>query len=458
MVSSVSLIGLGKLGAPMVACFAARGFRVIAVDLNSEKVDAIGRGVPPVREPGLAELLQEGSANISATQDAEAAVRDSDATFVVVGTPSEENGGFSLRYAIPSCEAIGRALQAKNSYHLVVLTSTVMPGSTGGEIKSALERASGKQCGDDFGLCYNPEFIALGSVIRDFYNPDFLLIGESDARAGDELAEIYKRTCKNSPPMARMNWINAEITKLAVNTYITTKISYANMLARLCEKLPEADVNVVTDALGLDSRIGAKYLKGAVSYGGPCFPRDNRAFAALAAKSGAFSDLAEATDRFNRMQIKALADVVRSHQSNGGSVGILGLTYKPDTDVVEEAFGLLLAQELASANLPVIVFDPSANLLHQFPQKRIRIADSAAECIADSQIVVVATPWQEFRDLPRSLWLQPTRRAPSFHSEPRVVIDCWRALRHLEDAKGLHYVRLGWGGVATRTTVLSSKA
>jgi UDPglucose 6-dehydrogenase len=456
MDSSVSLIGLGKLGAPMVACFAARGFRVHAVDLDSQKVDTIGRGVPPVNEPGLARLLQEGAGNISATHDTEKAVRESDTTFVVVGTPSEKDGGFSLRYAIPSCEAIGRALKAKNSYHLVVLTSTVMPGSMGGEIKSALERASGKRCGDDFGLCYSPEFIALGSVIRDFYNPDFLLIGESDTRAGDALAEIYKRTCKNSPPMARMNWINAEITKLAVNTYITTKISYANMLARLCEKLPEADVNVVTDALGLDSRIGAKYLKGAVSYGGPCFPRDNRAFAALAAKSGAFSDLAEATDRFNRAQIKALADKVMSHLFKGGTVGILGLTYKPDTDVVEEAFGLLLAQELASENLQVVVFDPSANLEQHLPQKRIRIANSAAECIADSQIVVVATPWREFRDLPRSAWLQPIRGVTSFHSGPRVVIDCWRALRHLESAQGLRYVRLGWGG-ATRTTVLASK-
>jgi UDPglucose 6-dehydrogenase len=456
MVSSVSLIGLGKLGAPMVACFAARGFRVHAVDLDSEKVDAIGRAVPPVHEPGLAELLRQGSGNIFATLDTEKAVRESDATFVVVGTPSEEDGGFSLRYAIPSCEAIGRALQRKNSYHLVVLTSTVMPGSMGGEIKPALERASGKRCGDDFGLCYSPEFIALGSVIRDFYNPDFLLIGESDERAGDALAAIYERTCKNSPPMARMNWINAEITKLAVNTFITTKISYANMLARLCEKLPEADANVVTDALGLDSRIGTKYLKGAVSYGGPCFPRDNRAFAALAARNGAFSDLADATDRFNRAQIKALADMVKSHRSNGDSVGILGLTYKPDTDVVEEAFGLLLANELASANVPVVVFDPSASLEHHFPKKCIRIAASAEDCIADSQVVVVATPWREFRDLPMSSWLQPIRSGPSFHSRSRVVIDCWRALRHLEGRQSLRYIRLGWGGSATRSPVLSS--
>src|SRR6266581_2813433 len=331
MVSSVSVIGLGKLGAPMAACFAARGFTVHAVDLNPQKVEAISRGVPPVHEPGLEELLAESGGRICATKDIEAAVSACDATFVVVATPSEADGGFSLRYVIPTCESIGRVLRTKSAYHVVVVTSTVMPGSMGGQIRSALERASGKRCGIDFGLCYSPEFIALGTVIRDFYNPDFLLIGESDPRSGEMLADIYKRLCKNSPAISRMNFINAEITKLAVNTYITTKISYANMLARLCEKLPEADANVVTYALGLDSRIGSKYLKGAVSYGGPCFPRDNRAFAALASRSGAFSDLAEATDRFNRAQIPTLADFIRSQQSANGPIGILGLTYKPNT-------------------------------------------------------------------------------------------------------------------------------
>jgi UDPglucose 6-dehydrogenase len=445
MLPSVSVIGLGKLGAPLAACFAARGFRVHAVDLDPQKVEAINRGVPPIHEPGLAELLQESGGRLSASQDTEAAARDSDATFIVVGTPSEPDGGFSLRYALPTCDAIGHALRMKNSYHLIVLTSTVMPGSTGGEIRCALERASGKRCGVDFGLCYSPEFIALGTVIRDFYNPDFLLIGESDPRAGDLLTEIYKRTCKNSPAIARMNWTNAEITKLAVNTYITTKISYANMLARLCEKLPGADVNVVTDALGLDSRIGPKYLKGGVSYGGPCFPRDNRAFAALASRSGAFSDLADATDRFNRSQIKALAEIVKSHRDGNEPVGILGLTYKPGTDVVEEAFGFLLAQELASANLPVVVFDPSADLSRISTAKSVRIAESAEDCIAKSTVVVLATPWQEFRDLPRSAWLQPYPGAPSFHNRTRVLIDCWRALPHLADSPSVQYVRLGFG-------------
>src|SRR5260370_11173119 len=205
MLSSVSVIGLGKLGAPMAGCFAARGFTVHAVDLNPQKVDAISRGVPPVHEPGLAELLAESGGRISATKDIEAAVSACDATFVVVATPSEADGGFSLRYVIPTCESIRRGLRTQSAYHVVAVTSTVMPRSIGGQIRSALERASGKRCGIDFGLCYNPEFIALGTVIRDFYNPDFLLIGESDPRAGNVLSEIYKPACKNSPSIPRMN-------------------------------------------------------------------------------------------------------------------------------------------------------------------------------------------------------------------------------------------------------------
>jgi UDPglucose 6-dehydrogenase len=444
-------VGLGKLGAPLAACFAARGFHVTAVDVDPKKVDAINAGNAPVHEPGLAELIGEADGRLSATQDAEAAVRASEATFIVVNTPSESGGGFSLRYVLPTLELIGKTLRTKTGFHLVVLTSTVMPGSTGGEVKATLERASGKTCGKHFGLCYSPEFIALGSVIRDFYFPDFLLIGESDAQSGDMLAEIYRSTCKNTPFVARMNFINAEITKLAVNTYITTKISYANMIARLCEKLPEADANVVTNALGLDTRIGPRYLKGAVSYGGPCFPRDNRALAALAARVGASSGLAEATDVFNRAQIKSLAEFVKQHRAGDGAIGILGLTYKPDTDVVEESFGLLLAQELSAADLHVVVYDPSADMARALGANgNVRAAISAADCIAQSEVIVLATPWQEFRDVSPTQWMGGT------NGTERTVIDCWRALNHLDGVVGVRYVRLGFGGETARSLEASS--
>ncbi len=309
-----------------------------------------------------------------------------------------------------------------------------MPGSTGSCVRSLLEQASGKRCGTDFGLCYSPEFIALGSVIRDFLNPDMLLIGESDRRAGDALAALYRQVCENQPAVARMNFVNAEITKLAVNTYVTTKISFANMLARISERLPGADADVITSALGLDTRIGGKYLKGAISYGGPCFPRDNLAMAALARQVGTSPELAQSVDHFNRWQVEWLADFVEQHSQ--GPIGVLGLTYKPGTDVVEEAVGLLLARELAQRGLTVIAYDPlgQENSMRVLGDK-VQFASRAEECIAKADLVVVTTPWREFASIPAEQWA----RAGTL----RTVVDCWRLLKHLERQAGVRYLVLG---------------
>ena len=443
MIRTISVVGLGKLGTPMAACFAAKAFRVIGVDLDARKVEAVNRRTAPVYEPRLQELLHAAGARLSATEDIEAAIAATDVTFVVVATPSEPDGGFSLRHVLPACERIGQALGNKSSFHIVALTSTVMPGTTGGVVRSALERTSGKRCGVDLGLCYNPEFIALGSVIRDLQNPDFLLIGESDRRSGDTLESIYKKLCDNNPTIARMNFINAEVTKLAVNTYLTTKISFANMLARLCERLPEADVDTVTAALGLDSRIGPKYLKGALSYGGPCFPRDNLALAAIARQVGAPADIAHVTDLFNRSQVAWLAGLVQVHLPANGAAGVLGLTYKPDTDVVEESMGLLLARELASRDISVLAYDPAANLDSTSPlNRKVKFVDSARTCIQQTDVVVLTTPWQEFCGLPAQEWAR--------FNPPRIVIDCWRKLKHLDGSDGVRYLSLGTGSILAK--------
>jgi UDPglucose 6-dehydrogenase len=450
MPASVSVIGMGKLGAPMAAAMAARGVLAIGVDSDVAKVEAIARGVPPVFEPRLAETLILAQGRLTATQSIEDAVRDSDITFIVVATPADMDGSFSLRYVLPVCEAIGRALASKREYHVVALTSTVMPGSTGGDVRATLEKASRKRAGTDFGLCYSPEFIALGSVIRDFLNPDLLLIGESDAHAGALLESLYRTVCENRPPVARMNLVNAEIAKLAVNTYVTTKISFANMLARLCEKVPGASVDVVTGAIGLDSRIGGKYLKGAISYGGPCFPRDNVALIALADRVGASSDLPRATHEFNRAQIHRLADTVEEHLGAGEAAGILGLTYKPNTDVTEEAAGLLLAQELAKRKVRTIAFDPEGHARAASTLgDSVHLASSAEACIAQSGVVILATPWAEFLAIPGERWAR--------NGSPRVVIDCWRALKHLECAKGICYLGLG-NGIAREESVAGGGA
>lgn len=433
----ISVIGLGKLGSPMAACFAAKGFTTVGVDLNESYVDAINDGRAPVYEPQLAELIAEGRSCLTATTDTRRAVADTDATFVIVPTPSEADGGFSLQYVLEAMATIGTALRDKDTYHLVVLTSTVMPGATGGPVREALEQASGKRTGADFGLCYSPEFIALGSVIRDFLNPDFLLIGESDERAGALLAELYRKVVNNDPKVARINFVNAELAKISVNTFVTTKIAFANMLARICERLPGADVDDVTSALGLDSRIGAKYLRGAISYGGPCFPRDNVALASLARAVGAPAFVAEATDTANRDGITRLAELVTDHLPERGVAAVLGLSYKPNTDVLEESPGMHLVKALADAGVDVVAYDPAAmtNARRVLDGGDVRFVEAAEDAIREADVVVISTPWQEFAGLDPELFDRD--------GDQRVVIDCWRILQRERIAETATYVALG---------------
>lgn len=437
-IQRVSVIGLGKLGVPLAACLASKGFQVIGVDVDNDRLESINKGIPPVFEPGLKELMKSCRGQLSATGDYEDAIKNSEATFILVPTPSDEQGAFSLRYVIPACEHLGAALRNKSAFHLVVLTSTVLPGATEKEIRPVLEQHSNKRCGEEFGLCYSPEFVALGSVVRDLVNPDFVLIGESDVRSGDMLASLYGNLCENNPSIARMNFVNAEVTKLSVNTFVTTKITFANMLARICERLPGANVDVVTSALGLDSRIGRKYLKGALGYGGPCFPRDNLALAFLGRLVGAVATLAEATDAANRQEARRLTELVKSKLPPDGVVGILGLVYKPNTDVVEESQGLLLAQLLLAEGIPVRVYDPAGmENAQKILDRSVVFAGSAEECLQAADVVVIATPWEEFKRLPLG--------SLSRQSARRVLVDCWRLLDGDTYSSVVEYVPLGIG-------------
>jgi UDPglucose 6-dehydrogenase len=447
----LSIIGLGKLGAPMAAVMAHKGHTVVGVDINPGYVAAIQQGRAPVEETGLAEMIQANSTRLSATTDCEDAVLQTQITFIIVPTPSGSDGTFALRYVLSAAEKIGAALRRKNSWHLVVLSSTVMPGSTGGQLLRLLEETSGKRCGADFGLCYNPEFIALGSVIRDMLNPDMILIGESDPRSGDLLESLYQGVCESNPRIQRMNFVNAELTKLSVNTFVTTKISYANMLAQVCETLPGADVDVVTSAIGCDSRIGRKYLKGALGYGGPCFPRDNVAFSALARANGVPALLAEATDQMNRRQVPRLADWVLSRLPQDGMAGILGLAYKPETEVIEESQGLQLAKRLLAAGAAVVVYDPAAMANARTELNgNVRFAASAAECARQSDVLAITTPWREFSNLSvGDLKLNP--RKP-------FVLDCWRILDRAKFVERAELYSIGSGPGADRAAELFATA
>src|SRR2546427_9400951 len=225
---AVSVIGLGKLGACLAACVADKDFTVIGADVSPRMVDAINQGRAPVIEPGLDEMIAKGRARLRATQDVAEAVQASDVTFIVVPTPSTEEGGFSISYVVEAAKSIGQALRDKSGYHLVVLTSTVLPGSTEYGMIPVLERESGKRCGKDFGVCYSPEFIALGQGIPDFLNPEFLLIGEFDERAGELLASIYKNRCDNDPAGAPMTLVTAALNSTSAAPTATRRPLAAN--------------------------------------------------------------------------------------------------------------------------------------------------------------------------------------------------------------------------------------
>lgn len=428
----------------MAAVMAGKGYSVVGVDLNPATVDAVNQGRAPVQEPQLDEYIQRNRERLTATTDIEAAVLQTNATFIIVPTPSGPEGTFLIDFVLDACRGIARALRAKSSYHLVVVSSTVMPGQTGNAVLPLLEELSGKRCGIDFGLCYNPEFIALGSVVRDMLKPDMLLIGESDPRAGAMLESIYRRVCETNPPAARMNFVNAELAKLSVNTYVTTKISYANMLAAVCERLPGADVDVVTSAIGLDSRIGVKYLKGALSYGGPCFPRDNVAFSALARQLGEEATLAEATHATNRRQTERLGELAIGLLDGQGAVAILGLSYKPATAVVEESAGIALARYLSSQSIPVTVYDPQA-----IPNARqalgdtVVYADSVPAAIQEASVVLVLTAWEEFRALRPADFARPNGRV--------ILVDCWRLFKDKGFEDVCTYLTLGSGAALPGT-------
>jgi len=448
MTQKISVIGLGKLGASMLAGFASRGFHVIGVDTKRKVVDLINSGLAPVEETNLGELLSSNKDRITATLRFDSAIIGSDVTFVIVPTPSLENGAFSNAYVAEALREIGLALKEKQGYHLVVITSTVLPGATRNVLLPILEQSSGKKCGLDFGLCYSPEFIALGTVIRDFLNPDFYLVGEFDKKSGDLLESINKQVSSNDAPSKRMSLENAELAKIAINSFVTLKISFANMLSKICEGLPSGDIDAVSDALGMDSRIGRKYLSGGLGYGGPCFPRDNLALSFIGERLGSNCQIALSNNQFNKSIATSFVSEIKPYISSRSKVGILGLAYKPLSHVVEESASIELAKALISIGLQVSGFDPLAN-----DAARAALGDSAvihddmSDLLNSAEIILVATPDDIFKKITPEEILRGKDKV--------IVFDFWRILKSkISNHDGITYIA---GGVCSDSNAASNR-
>jgi UDPglucose 6-dehydrogenase len=397
----LSVFGLGKLGACMAATFAGSGFDVLGVDINPETVRKMNAGEAPVDEPLLAGIVARAGKRLRASTDPAAAAA-TDASFFIVPSPSLPDGSFSNEFLLRALEPVARAVRAaKKKGHLFVISSTTTPGACRGVIIPMLEQQLGGKCGKDFGFCYNPEFIALGNVVRGLLAPDLVLIGESDRRSGDLLEALYKKYNTGRPHIARMSVTSAELTKISVNSYITAKISFTNQLRMIAEKYADTDIHQILDAIGADSRIGRKYLRAGLSYGGPCFPRDNRLVSYAARRVGLTAPLAEATDAVNELAKEQLAQQALAGTKPGDTVAVLGMAYRPDTYIVEESAGLHIAQSLKRHGCRVVVHDFAATPKNSPSLLEFECLAGLAQLKKQRRLkaVLICCPWDGYRGL-----------------------------------------------------------
>lgn len=412
----ICIIGLGRLGSAFATCWLKRGFQVVGVDKNPVILSAFARKESPVIEPEMNEILAEHGHNLTVTDNIYEAVSSSDITFVLVSTPSQPDGSFSPVYVRTVCEQIGPVLANKPN-HIVVIASTISPGTIHKVIIPTLEESSGKKCGEDFDVCYVPEWVALGELVKGFLNPDFTLIGCDNPAAGQRVASLYTEFLDNSIKIKQTNIINAEISKVALNAYIATKITFANAIADYCEHTPGADASVVTSVIGQDSRIGSKYFKGGVSYGGPCFPRDILAFSAL---GGLPEAIAGVVDQCNDKRLDDLANITLRH-GIGRTIGIFSMTFKSGTAVHEESPSVWLLERLIRTcpTQQVILYDPLVKEIGHW-----QVSQDLADCLRRSDVLVFMNPCGEFKTI------EPEALAN------KCVIDCWGCLQG-------DYIKLG---------------
>lgn len=438
MSERISVVGLGKLGLCLAACFAERGFETLGLDVEERVVQAVNSGVSPIVEPGLQDLITKlGGKRLRATIYHQEVIENTDITIVLVSTPSNPDGSFSNRYVEAALRSLATALrESEKQYHLFVISSTVMPGSTETAFIPLIERHSGRKLNQDFGVCYDPEFVALGDVINGFLHPDLVLIGESSPDAGARMEAIHRRMYLNEPHIARMSIISAEIAKVCLNAYITLKISYANTIANICECIPGADVDAITQAIGMDRRISPYYFQGGLSFGGLCFPRDTRAFITTAEQYGLEAHLIKAVEQVNRYQDAHLAQVVLREVSalQNKTIGILGLAFKPNTPVITESAAIKLIEELLRHDLRVVAYDPLAieNAKAVF-NERIEYVSSAIDCLTQSGVCVLTYCTSEFKQAVENY--VPTT--------PLTLVDGWRIIEPAKLGSKVKYVALG---------------
>ena len=397
----IAMIGSGYVGLVSGACFSDFGHVVTCVDTDAGKIDRLNQGEIPIFEPGLDLLVK---ANIEQrrlffTTDTENAVREADAVFIAVGTPSRRGDGYAdLSYVYAAAEEIASLMQG----FTVVVTKSTVPVGTGDEIEAIIRRVRPDA---DFAVVSNPEFLREGAAISDFKRPDRVVIGTGDPRAEEVMRELYRPLSLNEAPLMFTSRRTSELIKYAANAFLAMKITFINEIADLCEKL-DADVQQVARGIGLDNRIGSKFLNAGPGYGGSCFPKDTLALVRTAQSAGAPLRLIETTVAVNDARKRAMASRVSTALGadglpgslSGKTIGVLGLAFKPNTDDMRDAPSLDIVPALQAMGATVRAFDPEAHEARQLLPD-VQFTASPYEAVEGADAVVIITEWDQFRAL-----------------------------------------------------------
>jgi UDPglucose 6-dehydrogenase len=412
----VSIVGTGYVGLVTGACLADCGHDVVCVDVDPRKVEMINSSRAPIHEVGLPELLKRNTGHrLRASNDLAAAVAATELTFIAVGTPAA-GGKIDLKYVEAAAAEIGAALKHKAGYHTVIVKSTVIPGTTVGVVRTALERASGKTAGEGFGLGMNPEFLTEGTAVADFSHPDRLVLGGIDSRTHAVLTELYS-SFDAAVPRIVTNPTTAEMIKYASNAVLATMISFSNEIARLCTAVGGVDaidvMRGVHQAAYFTMRRGdqrltapiASFLEPGCGFGGSCLPKDVTALIGQGHDKGLALNLLQSVLEINRGQIEEMMRLIARHVSSlrGVPVTVLGIAFKPDTDDVRESPAFPIIRRLKSEGARLTAYDPVARPAEHEDLTGVRLADSLREAVVGAKIVVLITRWSEFSQLPALL-------------------------------------------------------
>jgi UDPglucose 6-dehydrogenase/GDP-mannose 6-dehydrogenase len=448
MTMRITVVGTGYVGLTAGVGFASLGHSIVCVDVQPSRADQINAGKVPFYDPDLPQRLAEAliSGRIRATLELDRAVSESDVIFITVGTPQSERG-INLTGVEKAAREIGAALRKFERYHLVVVKSTVVPGTTSGLIRQTLEEASGKRAGE-FGLCMNPEFLREGSAMADFLDPDRIVVGEWDQKSGDVLAELYRPFhC----PLIRTTTTNAEMIKYAANALLATLISFSNEIAAVCEATPEADVQTVMEGVHLDRRLThiaanerirpgiLNFLLAGCGFGGSCLPKDVNALRAYAREHSVTPALLDAVMKINDTRPARLGEIAEGALGSlqGATVVVLGLAFKPGTDDLRDSPALSAVRVLQGKGAKVRVYDPQVtpHAARTALNGRAVVCESPQEALRDADAAVVVTPHSEFFKWKWEVLCRQMQRP--------IIIDGRNAMRSIAWPDGVRYIGIG---------------